>query len=26
VGHKYKLLIQRNGQSVQVTVQMRRLI
>lgn len=26
VGHKYKLLIQRDGQSVQVTVQMRRLI
>jgi hypothetical protein len=26
VGHKYKLLIQRNGQSVQVTIQMRRLI
>jgi hypothetical protein len=26
VGHKYKLLIQRNGQSVQVTVQMHRLI
>jgi hypothetical protein len=26
VGHKYKLLIQRNGQSVQVAVQMRRLI
>jgi hypothetical protein len=26
VGHKYKLLIQRNGQSVQITVQMRRLI
>jgi len=26
VGHKYKLLIQRNGQSVLVTVQMRRLI
>jgi hypothetical protein len=26
VGHKYKLLIQRNGESVQVTVQMRRLI
>jgi hypothetical protein len=26
VGHKYKLLIQRNGQSVQITVQMRRLL
>jgi hypothetical protein len=26
VGHKYKLLIQRNGESVQITVQMRRLI
>lgn len=26
VGHKYKLLIQRNGESVQLTVQMRRLI
>ena len=26
VGHKYKLLIERNGQSVQLTVQMRRLI
>ena len=26
VGHKYKLLIQRNGESVQITVQMRRVI
>lgn len=26
VGHRYKLLIQRNGESVQITVQMRRLI
>jgi hypothetical protein len=26
VGHKYKLLIQRNAESVQITVQMRRLI
>jgi PDZ domain len=26
VGHKYKLLIQRNGESLQLTVQMRRLI
>jgi len=25
-GHKYKLLIQRNGQTVQITVQMRRLL
>jgi hypothetical protein len=26
VGHKYKLLIQRDGQSVPIVVQMRRLI
>ena len=26
VGHKYKLLIQRNGEPVQITLQMRRLI